>query len=68
MAKVTIERTVEWYDTDAAGHQHHSCIVRFVEAAEAALLREHDLAWLFGETPVSATRSTTDRGCGSAKR
>lgn len=51
MAKVTIERTVEWYDTDAAGHQHHSCIVRFVEAAEAALLREHDLAWLFGETP-----------------
>jgi acyl-CoA thioester hydrolase len=51
MAKVTIERTVEWYDTDAAGHQHHSCIVRFVEAAEAALLREHELAWLFGETP-----------------
>ncbi len=51
MAKVTIERTVEWFDTDAAGHQHHSCIVRFVEAAEAALLREHDLAWLFGETP-----------------
>lgn len=51
MAEVTIERTVEWYDTDAAGHQHHSCIVRFVESAEAALLREHGLAWLFGETP-----------------
>ncbi|MCW4354661.1 acyl-CoA thioesterase [Hoyosella sp. YIM 151337] len=51
MAEVTLERRVEWYDTDAAGHQHHSCIVRFVEAAEAELMRQHGLAWLFGRTP-----------------
>jgi acyl-CoA thioester hydrolase len=51
MAEVAIERTVEWYDTDAAGHQHHSCVARFVEAAEAELLRGHGLAWLFGRTP-----------------
>jgi acyl-CoA thioester hydrolase len=51
MAQIEIYRTVEWFDTDAAGHQHHSCILRYVESAEAALLREYDLAWLFGETP-----------------
>ncbi|TSD94236.1 acyl-CoA thioesterase [Skermania sp. ID1734] len=51
MAEVTIERTVEWFDTDAAGHQHHSCIARYVEAAEAELLRRYDLSWLFGEIP-----------------
>jgi acyl-CoA thioester hydrolase len=51
MAEVTLERRVEWYDTDAAGHQHHSCIVRFVEAAEAELMRQHGLSWLFGRTP-----------------
>jgi len=51
MAEVTVERRVEWYDTDAAGHQHHSSVVRFVEAAEAELMREHGLSWLFGRTP-----------------
>lgn len=51
MAEVTIERTVEWYDTDAAGHQHHSAVLRWVEAAEAELLRRHRIAWLFGRTP-----------------
>ncbi|WP_044487852.1 acyl-CoA thioesterase [Mycobacterium colombiense] len=51
MAEVTVERRVEWFDTDAAGHQHHSCIVRFVEAAEAELMRRHGLEWLFGRTP-----------------
>jgi len=49
--EVTIERTVEWYDTDAAGHQHHSVILRWAEAAEAELLRQHGVAWLFGRTP-----------------
>jgi acyl-CoA thioester hydrolase len=46
-----IERRVEWYDTDAAGHQHHSAILRWVEAAEAELLRRHGLDWLFGRIP-----------------
>ncbi|MEV6610344.1 thioesterase family protein [Kutzneria sp. NPDC051319] len=49
--EVTIERVVEWYDTDAAGHQHHSVILRWAEAAEAELLRQHGVAWLFGRTP-----------------
>ncbi|MBB5953925.1 acyl-CoA thioester hydrolase [Saccharothrix tamanrassetensis] len=49
--EVTIERRVEWHDTDAAGHQHHSAILRWVEQAEAELLRRHGLARLFGRTP-----------------
>jgi acyl-CoA thioester hydrolase len=49
--QVTIQRLVEWSDTDAAGHQHHSVILRWVEAAEAELLRRHGVEWLFGRTP-----------------
>ncbi|MEU6734627.1 thioesterase family protein [Streptomyces physcomitrii] len=48
---VTLKRRVEWVDTDAAGHQHHSAILRWVEAAEAQLLRAHGLEWLFGRAP-----------------
>lgn len=51
MATVTVDRRVEWFDTDAAGHHHHSCVVRFVEAAEAELMRQHGVEWLFGRTP-----------------
>jgi acyl-CoA thioesterase FadM len=51
MPEVVIERRVEWSDTDAAGHQHYSSILRWAEAAEAQLLRELDVAWLFGRTP-----------------
>ncbi|WP_266753269.1 thioesterase family protein [Streptomyces sp. NBC_01221] len=46
-----MERRVEWCDTDASGHQHHSAILRWVEAAEAELLRRHGLDRLFGRTP-----------------
>lgn len=35
---VRIERPVDWIDTDAAGHYHHSSVIRWVEAAEAELL------------------------------
>ncbi|MCX4695721.1 thioesterase family protein [Streptomyces sp. NBC_01408] len=48
---IVVERRVEWQDTDAAGHYHHSTVVRWVEAAEAALLRRLGLAHLFGSTP-----------------
>ncbi|WP_109523356.1 acyl-CoA thioesterase [Nocardia aurea] len=51
LPEVTIERAVEWHDTDAAGHQHHSAILRWVESAEAELLRGLGLSWLFGRTP-----------------
>lgn len=48
---VTIERTVEWPDTDAAGHYHHSSVIRWVEAAEAALHERLGLPELFGSVP-----------------
>ncbi|MEW2505860.1 acyl-CoA thioesterase [Amycolatopsis sp. CA-161197] len=49
--ETTIERRVEWHDTDASGHQHNSVVLRWAEEAEADLLRGKDLAWLFGRTP-----------------
>ncbi len=50
-ASVTVERRVEWSDTDAAGHYHFSAVQRWAEAAEAALLRRLGLAELFGRIP-----------------
>ncbi|WP_040789131.1 acyl-CoA thioesterase [Nocardia paucivorans] len=51
MTMVTIERRVDWQDTDAAGHYHHGSAIRWVEAAEAALLERFGLSELFGRTP-----------------
>ncbi|MFD9727299.1 thioesterase family protein, partial [Streptomyces sp. NPDC059072] len=51
LPSIVVERRVEWQDTDAAGHYHHSTVVRWVEAAEAALLRRLGLSHLFGSTP-----------------
>ncbi|MEU7767276.1 acyl-CoA thioesterase [Nocardia sp. NPDC049190] len=51
MTRVVIERLVDWQDTDAAGHYHHSTVIRWVEAAEAALLNRFGLQWLFGQIP-----------------
>ena len=48
---VTITRRVEWFDTDAAGHHHHGAVLRWVEAAEAELLRRYGQEGLFGRTP-----------------
>ncbi|WP_255949897.1 acyl-CoA thioesterase [Streptomyces odontomachi] len=42
---------VEWMDTDAAGHHHNTAIVRFVEAAEAALVARCGLDGYFGAAP-----------------
>jgi acyl-CoA thioester hydrolase len=47
----TIERAVEWTDTDAAGHYHHSTVIRWVEAAESALHEQLGLLDLFGTVP-----------------
>lgn len=47
----SIERCIEWVDTDAAGHQHNSAIMRFVEAAEARLFRELGLNSYFAIAP-----------------
>jgi len=51
MTGIVIQRPVDWQDTDAAGHYHHSAVIRWVEAAEAALLAELGLRWLFGRIP-----------------
>ena len=50
-ATVTVQRRVEWPDTDAAGHYHHSTVVRWVEAAEAVLYERLGLLELFGRIP-----------------
>jgi acyl-CoA thioester hydrolase len=49
--EIVVERLVDWQDTDAAGHYHHSTVIRWVEAAEAALLDRIGLRWLFGHVP-----------------
>lgn len=46
-----LQRTIEWVDTDAAGHQHNSVVMRFVEAAEAKLFRELGQHEYFGIAP-----------------
>ncbi len=47
----SIERTVEWVDTDAAGHQHNSVVLRWAEACEAQLFRDLDLPEYFPTAP-----------------
>lgn len=46
-----LQRTIEWVDTDAAGHQHNSTIMRFVEAAEAKLFRASGVESYFAIAP-----------------
>lgn len=42
---------VEWIDTDAAGIYHNAAVARFVEAAEATLMRERGLHGYFARAP-----------------
>lgn len=48
---VSIDRTVEWVETDASGHQHNSVVIRWVEAAEAELMRMLELPDYFPNAP-----------------
>jgi acyl-CoA thioester hydrolase len=50
-SSASIERTVEWVDTDASGHQHNSAIMRWAESAEAELFRQLDLPEYFPSAP-----------------
>lgn len=50
-SSASIERSVEWVDTDASGHQHNSAIVRWAESAEAELFRQLDLPEYFPSAP-----------------
>lgn len=51
MTRAVVTRAVDWTDTDAAGHHHHSAIIRWVEAAENALHEDLGLLDLFGSAP-----------------
>lgn len=49
--RAVLHSRVEWIDTDAAGIYHNSTVTRFVEAAEAALMRERGLHGYFPVAP-----------------
>jgi acyl-CoA thioester hydrolase len=49
--QATHRTRVEWIDTDASGIYHNSAVVRYVEAAEAELMRQHGLDSYFGQAP-----------------
>ena len=51
IARAVYRSRVDWMDTDAAGHHHNTSITRFVEAAEATLMRERGLLAYFGAAP-----------------
>ena len=51
VARAVYRGRVEWMDTDASGHYHNSTIIRFVESAEAMLMREHGVTEYFGISP-----------------
>ncbi|WP_166970053.1 acyl-CoA thioesterase [Brevibacterium atlanticum] len=48
---VALDSRVQWIDTDAAGHHHNSSIMRWVEAAEAEMMRRARLPEYFPEAP-----------------
>lgn len=50
-ASAIVTREVEWRDTDAAGHYHHSTVIRWVEAAETLLHDRLGLADLMAFVP-----------------
>lgn len=48
---VAVSCRVEWIDTDASGHYHHSTVIRWVETAEAELFRRIGHAGMFANIP-----------------
>lgn len=51
MTRASVTRVVDWCDTDAAGHYHHSSVIRWVEAAENELHTRLGLPELYGSVP-----------------
>lgn len=49
--RVRLSRAVDWQDTDASGHYHHSAMIRWVEAAEAEMHQQLGVPQLFGVVP-----------------
>jgi acyl-CoA thioester hydrolase len=51
-ASTTIQRRLEWIDTDAHGIWHYSTVIRYAEAAETVLHHELGIAeFTFGALP-----------------
>lgn len=51
-ASIVIHRRIEWSDTDASGHYHHTAAMRLFEAAETELLaRLGILDEIYGRLP-----------------
>jgi len=51
-ASITVERRVEWSDTDAAGHHHFTSVLRWAEQAEFVLQERLGIASLVsGQCP-----------------
>ena len=52
LPSISIQRRVQWMDTDAAGIWHHSVVIRWTEEAEAELHRRLGIIEeTFGATP-----------------
>lgn len=50
-AQIWLRTRVEWMDTDAAGIYHNSAVLRFVESAEAELVRSCGIEGYFPVAP-----------------
>lgn len=50
-ARVTMRRRLEWAETDAAGHNHFSAAVRWLEGAEHLLWRSLGLSSMVPHVP-----------------
>jgi acyl-CoA thioester hydrolase len=51
VARSVYRARVQWSDTDAGGHHHNTAVTRYVEAAEADLMRDRGLTEYFGTAP-----------------
>ena len=50
-ASISLERRIEWVDTDAAGRYHYATALRLVEAAETSLMARLGLEEIFPRMP-----------------
>lgn len=56
-ASILVQRRIEWADTDASGHYHHTAALRLFEAAETALLARLGLRdAIYGRLPRVSIR------------
>lgn len=63
--EISIQRRVQWMDTDAAGIWHHSVVTRWTEEAEAELHRQLGIIdQTFGATPRVRTEFDFGRALG----